>query len=75
MNDNKLSEALYDAYESGYSDPRPLHYSEIVDEFGGGDSISETDAIADAFDLGCRHAESDADQLPKEELLEEMASW
>jgi len=75
MNDNKLSEVLYDAYESGHDDPRPMHYAEIVEEFGGKDNIKETDAIADAFDLGCRHAENDADQLSKEGLVEEMASW
>lgn len=66
--------ALYAAYRSGYEDPRPMHYRELAEEFGY-EEIPEIDMVADAFDLGCRHAENDVEQFGKDELLEEMASW
>lgn len=72
--DEELANALYAAYESGYDDPRRLHYAKIAEKWGS-ENIGETDALADAFDLGCRHADKDVEKFEKIELLEEMASW
>jgi len=74
MNDDELAQALYDAYSTGYDEPRPMHYTTISAEFDT-DELSETDAVANAFTLGCDHANQDAKKLLKNELLDELASW
>lgn len=74
MNDEEMADALYEAYESGHDDPRSMHYRQLEMEFET-DTLPETDAVADAFDLGCDHAQNDVDKFDKDDLLEEMASW
>lgn len=70
--DRLLAEKLYAAYESGYDDPRPMHYREISQKWDT-DSLGVTDAVADAFDYGCDHAESDHEKWELDELLEALA--
>lgn len=72
--DSEFAESLYNAYVSGYEDPRPIHYGELAEEFNV-EELAETDAVADAFDLGCLHSQNEVEKLSNQELLEEMASW
>lgn len=72
--DEKLADALHDAYTSGYDDPRFIHFTQLAEQFGY-NGLPEVDMMADAFDLGCRHAENDVEKFNEQELLEEMESW
>jgi len=71
---HEFSDRLFTAYKSGYYYPRELHYRQIAEKWNT-DGLAETDALADTYDLGCRHTQNDHPRFDKDELLKEIASW
>lgn len=69
-----IADVMQRAYNSGYDNPRPMHYSQLAEEFGYSNP-PEVDMVADSFDLGCRHAQNNVEKFDKRKLLAEMASW
>jgi len=77
MDDKQLRSAIIEAYNDGYDNQPAVHYSSFKDRYDLDErpSVPEADAIADALDLGVRHARTGMNRLDDDELLEEMASW
>lgn len=74
MNDDDLLDAIGEAYNDFYDDPRGIHYVEIADRFDT-DGLAEADLLADVIDMACRDRKNGLDRKSADEVLRTIEGW
>lgn len=65
----ELVDVAYDYYQDFHDDPRRIHYMTLSEELGV-ENIRVLDYVAEALDLGCRDAQNDIDERPKDGVID-----
>lgn len=72
MDNTDLKEAIEEAYDDLYDEPRQISYWEIQREFET-ESLRETDILATVIDLACRDSQNDRDRRDLDAILRVLA--